>query len=219
MSKRQCLLLTCLTLGLVVILLTACGGQAAGGERDSALGGSIRGQSSANINLYLGELPSPHSGWAAFFIHTDDTVEFLIVTTSDINRAKWMTGTINGVVINMQAEVGNARITGARLQTEGLIDTSVTYPGTGFIHVKPRVSASGGLYKGELNGLTAGLILLPDGATVGIAAVEGGDAPVFEFLCVDGTIDGTPTEITAKTCDTEQEITLALIAEAAAPTD
>lgn len=220
-------ILTCLLLG-ITILLIACGGGAVeevdtGGppsgaeeeEEEPAPATTSMPTLAADTGirevLFVGEMSSPEEGYTAIYIQEDDALNFVVVSLHTIDLSMWMNGDLQGQRVNATAEVGIGKVTG-RFETDtGTIECNITVPGRGFIRTKLAKVEAGGLYKGELNGITAGLILLADGTVNGFAIVEDGDNPVFEFLCVDGDIEGVPDTITATTCDSGQEVTLTLV--------
>jgi hypothetical protein len=167
------------------------------------------GAEGAAGKLYLGEILPPHSGPAALYIYTDDSIE-MVVVTEDVSASMHFNGTLEGQRVNVESEVGNIRATGR--VSEGRIDLNITIPGQGFWRALMDEATGGALYLGELNDLTAGLIVLPDGTMAGFAPVEGGDEPVYEALCVEGG-ESLPEEITATTCDSDEEVTLAVVSD------
>lgn len=211
---------------MAILALTACGGASAqptsagsvadtGGAGEEASSGPeptpvpTLGVEGVEGKFYSGEIVPPQGGFGAMHIYQDGQIEMLLVMEGDPNASLWMTGTLEGQRVNLEAEVGGGRAIGRSVADETGFDLNVTVPGQGFMRIV--VEADGGaLYTGELNGLTAALMVLPDGTINGIAAVQGGDEPVFELLCVDG-VEGLPKTITATTCDSGEEVTLTQI--------
>lgn len=200
---------------LLVSLLAACVSAPPGDAGDSQ-GSSSSGSSSGSGptlssegfegKLYMGDLGAPRSDKAALYITNDFKLEFLMVDDKSLGFSAYMEGTLNGQTIVMQDDRTGSRGQGRSAQVG--VELNLTFPGQGLVRSVVTVVDAGALFKGELNGFTAGLIVLSDGSVYGIAAGEGGDDPVMEYLCVDGTADPTASEIVAKTCDTDQEVTL-----------
>ena len=232
MKSHQRLILTSLLLIVIIALLTSCGsgsttgepagdtGATTGGDADEPETDSTPASAQAGVDiqgqLYLGPLSAPYEGFTALFIHEDETVDFVIVCTSDIDVSMWSIGEMTGKSIDSivtEAEVGRGTARGRiRPDTPDTIEVNITLPGL-MLRSEPERTVSGGLYKGELSGFAAALLILPDGTISGFAIVENGDAPVYEYLCVDDSIEGIPDTITATTCDTGVEVTLTLMTE------
>jgi hypothetical protein len=212
---------------IAVVVLTACGGApppADTGATDSTdengtTGGETGGGETQSVptlsaradvagHLYTGRILAPQSGPAALYVRQDNSVE-MIVATDDLERSMHFNGTLEGQRVNLIAEVGTTRASGRVRDDE--IELNITIPGSGLLRVELGPAPEGAaLYIGELNDLTAGLIVLPDGTMEGFGPAEGGDAPVYEELCVEGG-ETLPETLVATTCDSSQEVELALI--------
>lgn len=226
-----------LVAGLVLVIaltLTACGGGlvpeetggdtggngATGGETGGDTGGDTGSQGNETTvptlgagdavgKFYLGRVLPPTAGPAAMFIHSDGAIE-MIIAPEAVDLSLHFDGQLEGQRVNLQSEVGEIRATGRVEEDE--IGLNITIPGKGSLRVELEESQEGALYIGTLNDLTAGLIMLPDGTMSGFAAVEDGDEPVYEALCVEGG-ESMPPELTATTCDSGDEVTLAIVTD------
>ena len=196
------------------LLLASCGGGEGGGvvpEDNSAAVGTVP-EVAATLSagdvegkLFVGEVLPPQSGSVGLYIRTDSTVE-MIIATDDPALSLHMNGILEGQRVTLTSEVGSVRALG-RVEN-GQMEFSITIPGHGFFRTTVTEAPEGtALYQGEMNGLTGGLIVLPDGTAKGFAPVEGGEEPVYESLCVD-SLEGLPESLTATTCDSGQEIML-----------
>lgn len=187
------------------------GGDGGGGGEEVATptplpAGATLSASGLEGQLYIGTFEPPEEGYAAFFVHDDFALDMLAVHTGRITWSVYMTGTLEGQRVDLDEENGRARVSG-RPGGPGF-EINISIPGEGFELGRVAPTQDAGLYRGELNDLIAGLMVLSDGSVYGIAAVEGGEEPVYEYLCVEGGVEGLPEEITATTCDTGVEVTL-----------
>ncbi|NDJ54025.1 MAG: hypothetical protein GYB68_13210 [Chloroflexi bacterium] len=181
----------------------------AGGDSDEGAGGAGIDTADKRGKLYLGTILPPASGPTAVYLHEDSTIDFVMITTDQVERSYYMAGELVSLRIDVAQEVGTVRANG-RLEGDD-VELNITIPGSGFFRTNLEASEEGGLYLGELNGLTAAAIVQADGTFDGLAAVEGGDEPTWEFLCLTEELEGLPEEISAVTCDTEQPIVLSLV--------
>jgi hypothetical protein len=188
---------------------TGSGETTGGGDEPTAV--PTLGLSEELGQVYVGEVLAPNAGSAALYVHSDDSLE-LIVATDELATSMFMTGTLEGQRVNLAAETGNSVRAVGRIE-RGKIELNITIPGHGVLRAELEEAETGTkLYTGTLNDLTAGLIALPDGTMVGFAPVEGGDEPVFEALCIEGG-ETLPDEMTANTCDTDEEVELTVITD------
>jgi hypothetical protein len=212
-SKLGLLVIILLSLSLLAACISAPPSALPNDQSSATTAPSASGTSGPKLSaeghenkLYIGDLGSPQTGKAALFITSDFHLEFLMVETKNITYSTYMEGALKGQAVNMEDALTKARGTGQSVK--GDVNLNLTFPGKGFVRSVVTPVDSGALYKGEFNGVIAGLMVLSDGSVYGIAAGTGGDKPVMEYLCVDGTADPTAAEITAKTCTTNQEVTL-----------
>jgi hypothetical protein len=200
---------------ILLLVLAGCGGGGGGDIPVDTTGIEAIPQEAATLSagdvagkLFVGEVDPPQSGVVGLFIRTDNTVE-MIIATDDPALSMHMNGTLEGQRVSLTSEVGTVRALG-RVEN-GQMEFSITIPGQGFFRITVTEAPEGAaLYQGELNGLTGGLVVLPDGTAQGFAPVQGGDEPVYETLCVD-SVEGLPETLTATTCDSGEEIELARV--------
>ena len=213
-NHKSKLLLFVATASILLLLLAGCGGGGGGGgdvpidttgidaipqEAATLSAGDVEGK------LFVGEVDPPQAGSVGLYIRTDNTAE-MIIATDDPALSLHMNGILEGQRVSLTSEVGTVRALGR--VDNGQIEFSITIPGHGFFRTTVREAAEGAaLYQGDMNGLTGGLVVLPDGSVKGFAPIEGGEEPVYEALCVD-SVEGLPDTLTAKTCDSGQEIEL-----------
>jgi hypothetical protein len=214
MGNHKSKLLLFAALGSILLLLLAgCGG--GGGDGDVPVdtsGIEAVPQEAATLSagdvggkLFVGEVDPPQAGSVGLYIRTDNTVE-MIIATDDPALSLHMNGVLEGQRVSLTSEVGAVRALG-RVEN-GQIQFSITIPGHGFFRTTVTEAAEGAaLYQGEMNDLTGGLVVLPDGSVKGFAPIEEGEEPVYEALCAD-SVEGLPDTLTAKTCDSGQEIEL-----------
>jgi hypothetical protein len=214
MGNHKSKFLSFAALGSILLLLLAgCGG--GGGDGDVPVdtsGIEAVPQEAATLSagdvggkLFVGEVDPPQAGSVGLYIRTDNTVE-MIIATDDPALSLHMNGILEGQRVSLTSEVGAVRALG-RVEN-GQIQFSITIPGHGFFRTTVTEAAEGAaLYQGEMNDLTGGLVVLPDGSVKGFAPIEEGEEPVYEALCAD-IVEGLPDTLTAKTCDSGQEIEL-----------
>ncbi len=198
-----------------VVLLAGCGGgggvvpeDTSGGVEPAPVEAATLSAGDVAGKLFVGEVQPPQSGSVGLYIRADNTAE-MIVATDDPALSLHMNGTLEGQRVSLASEVGSVRALG-RVEN-GQMEFSITIPGQGFFRTTVTEASEGSaLYQGEMNGLTGGLVVLPDGTFQGFAPVEGGEEPVYESLCVD-SVEGLPESLTATTCDSGQEIVLTLV--------
>ncbi len=206
-------------LALLASMIAACGGGSAAPAGDTGEPAVAPEEPTAvptlsaegvQGKLYVGEVLPPASGPVGLYVRTDNSIE-MIMATEDVTTSLHMNGQLEGQRVNLQSEVGGIRATG-RVERDG-IEINITMPGKGYLRVELKEATEGsGLYQGEFNGLTAGLVVLANGTILGFAPVEDGDEPVYERLCVEGG-ESLPDTITARTCDTDQEVVLNLVTD------
>ena len=226
MFQRRSLLI----LAMLASLLAACGGGgAATPDAESSAEGVASGQvpgpvaeiatvSSKEVGgkAYVGPLNPPQDGAVGMYLDTEGKFTAVMTATGDaINRfSAVLTGEQAGQRFSAQGEGGFPRIYG-RFEGGGFNLNITVFGGNALARVEPLNGLPGGIYTGELNGLPAGLVLLPDGSFYGFATVEGGDAPSYEELCLPDDLDlsSPPDELAASTCEAGDEVTLARLTQ------
>jgi len=189
---------------------TACSGpDMVATEQESDTGGMVA--VGVQGKLFVGELEPPAAGYAAMFVHSDNTVDFLMVEADDPAFSRYMTGMLGGQRLNIDDEFGNARGLG-RPEGPGF-EINLAFPGKGNVRTLMSESETGLLFVGEYGGKVAALLALDDGSVYGVAVVEDGDNPVFEHLCVNNEVEATADTIIATTCDSGEEVSLNRVVE------
>lgn|SRR5574341_428645 len=193
------------------------GGEETGGEETGGESGGEQPAGSPAPTLaagevhgiyYVGEVLPPQKGKAAFYVHFDSQAELLVVIDDNPGSSLILHGTLEGQHVNAVTEEGNGRAAG-RITEEGF-EFNVTIPGKGFMRATVTPAEEGGMYIGTFNDFQALFAIFPDGSTAGLALVEGGDNPVYAFLCVDPAPEGTPETVAATLCDSDEEVELTL---------
>jgi len=203
------------------LILAACNPAPAGVEpvdtgSDGGAGGDASGDATREPLMdraglagqtYQGEVLPPQSGFGILRIYEDNTLDILVVINDRPDLSYFLKGELTNQRIAATAEYGQTRVSGVSWSSGGGFDLNLTLPGVGVVRVPVQPVEELDLFKGEANDYTAGLMMTTEGDVLGIAAVEGGDEPIFEFLCVDGDVEAGG-EVVATTCDSGEEVTL-----------
>ncbi|MBN1310137.1 MAG: hypothetical protein JXB30_01880 [Anaerolineae bacterium] len=209
MHKQQCWGFLSSILAMMALVFAACSGpDMITTEQESGTGGMV--STDVQGKLFVGELEPPSIGYAAMFVHADNSVDFLAVDANDPAASRYMSGSLNGQRLSINDEFGKARGLG-RPEGPGFA-VNLAFP-KGNVRTLMSESETGLLFVGEYSGKVAALLVLEDGSVHGIAVVEDGENPVLEHLCVETDITDTVDTVTAQTCDSGKDVLLTRVIE------